>query len=123
VLLGFALMPGLPTLPFMTLSLLAGGLAYVLVQAKRVEAQSAQEQKVQADKVVPREHITTLPPLDILAVEVGYGLIPLVDAEQNGELLERIKIIRRQMAHEIGIIMPPVHIQDNMQLNPNTPSC
>jgi flagellar biosynthesis protein FlhA len=118
VLLGFALMPGLPSLPFMTLSLLAGGLAYVLVQAKRVEAQTVQEQKVQADKAVPREHITSLPPLDILAIEVGYGLIPLVDAEQNGELLERIKTIRRQMAHEIGIIIPPVHIQDNMQLNP-----
>jgi flagellar biosynthesis protein FlhA len=118
VLLGFALMPGLPTLPFMTLALLAGGLAFVLVQAKRVEAQSAQEQSAQADKAVPREHITSLPPLDILAIEVGYGLIPLVDAEQSGELLERIKTIRRQMAHEIGIIIPPVHIQDNMQLNP-----
>jgi flagellar biosynthesis protein FlhA len=108
VLLGFALMPGLPTLPFMTLSLLAGGLAYVLVQAKRVEAQTAQEQKIQEDKAAPREHITSLPPLDILAIEVGYGLIPLVDAEQNGELLERIKI-RRQVAHEIRIIIPPVH--------------
>ena len=66
----------------------------------------------------PAEHLDSLPLLDTLAIEVGYGLIPLVDADQNGELLERIKSIRRQMANEIGIIVPPVHIQDNMQLKP-----
>jgi flagellar biosynthesis protein FlhA len=59
-----------------------------------------------------------LPPIDVLALEVGYGLIPLVDVEQDGELLERIKSIRRQIAQEIGIVVPSIHIQDNMKLKP-----
>jgi len=77
-----------------------------------------QEEKMKEEKAIPVEHLDTLPPLDTLAMEVGYGLIPLVDAEQDGELLDRIKSIRRQVANEIGIIIPPVHIQDNMQLKP-----
>jgi flagellar biosynthesis protein FlhA len=70
------------------------------------------------NKSSPAEHLDALPLLDTLAIEVGYGLIPLVDADQDGELLERIKSIRRQVAHEMGIIVPPVHIQDNMRLKP-----
>ena len=116
VLFGFALIPGLPTLPFLALALLAGGLAYSLGQAKRASEQAQQEQKAIAEKAPAAESLSALPPLDLLAIEVGYGLIPLVDAEQNGELLERIKAIRRQMAFDLGIIIPPVHIQDNMQL-------
>ncbi len=116
VLFGFALIPGLPTLPFLALALLAGGLAYSLGQAKRASEQAQQEQRAIADKAPAAEPLSALPPLDLLAIEVGYGLIPLVDAEQNGELLERIKAIRRQMAFDLGIIIPPVHIQDNMQL-------
>jgi flagellar biosynthesis protein FlhA len=118
VLFGFALLPGLPTAPFLMLSLLAGGLAYALIQAQHKTKQAEQEAKADAERVAPGDQLTALPPLDFLAIEVGYGLIPLVDAEQNGELLERIKAIRRQMAYDLGIIIPPVHIQDNMQLNP-----
>ena len=118
VLFGFALLPGLPTLPFLVLSLMAGGLAYSLLQAKRQSEQAELEQRARDEKTPAVETLTALPPLDVLAIEVGYSLIPLVDAEQNGELLERIKAIRRQMAFDLGIIIPPVHIQDNMQLNP-----
>jgi flagellar biosynthesis protein FlhA len=118
VLLGFALMPGLPTLPFLVLALIAGMLAYLLVRSRRAALRDEEGEKAAAEKGAAREHLTALPPLDPLAIEVGYGLIPLVDADQNGELLERIKAIRRQMAFDIGIIIPPVHIQDNMQLNP-----
>jgi len=118
VLFGFALVPGLPTLPFLVLAVMAGTLAYSLVQARRKTEQAEQEQQAITDKAAPAETLTALPPLDVLAIEVGYGLIPLVDANQNGELLERIKAIRRQMAFDLGIIIPPVHIQDNMQLNP-----
>ncbi|NIP72025.1 MAG: hypothetical protein GWO16_02870, partial [Gammaproteobacteria bacterium] len=56
--------------------------------------------------------------IDRLGLELGYGLIPLVDAEQDGELLERIKSIRRQVALEIGFIVPPIHIKDNLELAP-----
>jgi len=73
---------------------------------------------MQKSKTRSPEKLKPLPPLDILSLEVGYGLIPLVvvDVEQNGELLDRIKSIRRQIAQEVGIIVPSVHIQDNMQL-------
>jgi flagellar biosynthesis protein FlhA len=115
VLFGFALIPGLPTVPFLVMAALAGALSYSLVQARRKMAQAEDAQK-QIEKAPASETLTCLPPLDVLGIEVGYSLIPLVDAEQNGELLERIKAIRRQMAFDLGIIIPPVHIQDNMQL-------
>ena len=115
VLFGFALIPGLPTVPFLVLAALAGTLAYGLVQAKRRMVRSEESQK-QVEKAPAGETLTSLPPLDALGIEVGYSLIPLVDAEQNGELLDRIKAIRRQMAFDLGLIIPPVHIQDNMQL-------
>jgi len=118
VLFGFGLLPGLPAAPFMMISLLSGGLACALVRSQRKSQQAEQEARAEAAKAAAVEQVTVLPPLDLLAIEVGYGLIPLVDAEQNGELLERIKAIRRQMAYDLGIIIPPVHIQDNMQLNP-----
>jgi flagellar biosynthesis protein FlhA len=76
------------------------------------------EQQIQEAHEMPAEHFDSLPPLDTLAIEVGYGLIPLVDVEQDGQLLDRIKSIRRQVAHDIGIILAPIHIQDNMQLKP-----
>ncbi len=115
VLFGFALIPGLPTVPFLVMAALAGTLSYSLVQARRKTAQAEDAQK-QIEKAPASDTLTCLPPLDVLGIEVGYSLIPLVDAEQNGELLERIKAIRRQMAFDLGIIIPPVHIQDNMQL-------
>jgi flagellar biosynthesis protein FlhA len=118
VLFGFGLIPGLPTVPFMTLSFLTGGLAYLIFQAAKESLKAEQEQQDAEEIALPTEHLDSLPPLDALAIEVGYGLIPLVDVSQDGELLDRIKSIRRQVAHEIGIIVPPVHIQDNMQLKP-----
>ncbi len=60
----------------------------------------------------------SLPSLDLLELEVGYGLIPLVDEEQDGELLERVRALRRQFAQEMGVVVPPIHIRDNLQLKP-----
>ena len=57
-------------------------------------------------------------PLDVLELEVGYGLVPMVDASQDGELLERIRSIRRQYAQKLGFVVPPIHIHDNLQLKP-----
>ncbi|MGD8715474.1 MAG: flagellar biosynthesis protein FlhA [Desulfobacterales bacterium] len=118
VLFGFGIIPGLPTVPFLVLASLTGLLAYLIRRATQEQMRAEEEEKMREEKTMPVEHLDSLPPLDTLAIEVGYGLIPLVDAEQDGELLERIKSIRRQVAHEIGIIVPPVHIQDNMQLKP-----
>jgi flagellar biosynthesis protein FlhA len=118
VLFGFGIIPGLPLVPFWVLAALAGGLTYIIHRTTRQQLQIEQEAQMLEDKAAPVEHLDSLPLLDTLAIEVGYGLIPLVDGEQNGELLKRIKSIRRQVADEMGIIVPPIHIQDNMQLKP-----
>ena len=118
VLFGFGIIPGLPLTPFWVLASLAGGLTLLIHRATRQRLQAEQETQEREENAVPAQHLDSLPLLDTLAIEVGYGLIPLVDAEQDGELLRRIKSIRHQVAYEIGIIVPPVHIQDNMQLKP-----
>ncbi|MDL2275324.1 flagellar biosynthesis protein FlhA [Desulfosarcina sp. OttesenSCG-928-G10] len=123
ILFGFALVPGLPTLPFLVLSATAGISSYIVIQTQRAKAEEAQETALRQQKKSdekPTDTFRPLPPVDVLALELGYGLIPLVDAEQGGELLERIKSIRRQIAQEIGIVVPSIHIQDNMKLKPGS---
>jgi len=118
ILFGFGLIPGLPTIPFFVLSAIAGLLSYFLFQAERERVEKADAEKREAAEAPRPPSMETLPPLDILALEIGHGLITLVDSEQDGQLLERIRSIRKQIADEIGIIVPPVHIQDNMQFKP-----
>jgi flagellar biosynthesis protein FlhA len=118
VLFGFGLVPGLPTIPFMILSAVTGGLAYTIFRSVKQSARLAEESKAREEKAITTDQFNALPPLDTLAIEVGYGLIPLVDVEQGGQLLDRIKSLRRQIARDLGIIVAPVHIQDNMQLKP-----
>ncbi|RJQ84837.1 MAG: flagellar biosynthesis protein FlhA [Desulfobacteraceae bacterium] len=121
ILFIFGLIPGLPTVPFFMLAFLAGGVALVLVKSarrqKRMQAEAVEEKKAE-EANQSAETFRPLPPLDILGLEIGYGLIPLVDSQQDGELLERIKSIRRQIAQDLGIVVPSIHIQDNMQLKP-----
>ncbi|MGD9150165.1 MAG: flagellar biosynthesis protein FlhA, partial [Desulfobacterales bacterium] len=116
VLLGFGLVPGLPTIPFLVLAVLAGGLAYSIFQSIKERTRTEEAAQISEEKALPIDQFEALPPLDTLAIEVGYGLIPLVDIEQDGQLLDRIKSLRRQIARELGIIVAPVHIQDNMRL-------
>jgi flagellar biosynthesis protein FlhA len=118
VLFGFAIIPGLPTVPFLTLAVICGVLAFIVFQSGREAQQQALLEEDLPDSEDAQDQIDVLPPLDALGIEIGYSLIPLVDAEQDGELLSRVKSIRRQMAQEIGLLLPPVHIQDNMQLKP-----
>ncbi|MCH7479619.1 MAG: FHIPEP family type III secretion protein, partial [SAR324 cluster bacterium] len=96
-------------------------LAYYLYRS----TQRASEQKVELaalemarEAEEAPEDIEALLPIDRLGFELGYGLIPLVDAEQDGELLDRIKSIRRQIAMDLGFIVPPIHIKDNLELAP-----
>lgn len=121
ILFVFAMIPGLPTIPFLMLALLTGGISYLLYKSLRQQqtATDTAAEDLAADEAgESSESFKPLPPLDILGLEIGYGLIPLVDAQQDGELLDRIKSIRRQIAQEIGIVVPSIHIQDNMQLKP-----
>ncbi len=119
----FGMIPGLPTIPFTLLAMGIGILAYVAFREEqkiRKEAEAEEEPGEQAEPSEPGtpEEVEKLLQLDILELEVGYGLIPLVDEEQGGDLLDRIKSIRRQFAQEMGIIVPPLHVRDNLQLQP-----
>ena len=119
VLILFGFIPGLPTFPFIMLGCLAGGLAYMTFEGKKALMVKEEEEEEAVEKEKGLEKVEELLPLDLLELEVGYGLIPLVDTEQGGELLERVKSIRRQFALEMGMIIPPMHIRDNLQLKPN----
>ena len=113
------LLPGLPHLPFFILALGTAGLSYLTNQAKKKEiTQKQMEIRKAQEKHKGPEPVESLLSLDLLELEVGYGLIPLVDEEQDGELLERVRSIRRQFALEMGIVVPPLHIRDNLQLKP-----
>ncbi|MBP9019992.1 MAG: flagellar biosynthesis protein FlhA [Syntrophobacterales bacterium] len=112
----FGLIPGMPKISFFAISAVAGAFAFKLFKT----ASAAKEKEEEAQPpTTPRESVETLLPLDLMELEVGYGLIHLVDAAQGGELLERIRALRRQLAVEMGIIVPAIHIRDNLQLKPN----
>ncbi len=111
----FGLVPGMPKLSFIGISLIAGTLGYVLFQASK----KAKKVEKELPAVTPVESVEALLPLDLLELDVGYGLIPLVDAQKGGELLQRIKALRKQLAIDIGFIVPAIHIRDNLQLRPN----
>ncbi len=121
VILALAVVPGLPTLPFLALAGLMGGLGYVLYQRARRAAVAEVERQRQRelDEARKPESVLNLLQIDTLELEIGYSLIPLVDASQGGDLLERITLLRRQLALELGLVVPPIRIRDNMQLPPS----
>ncbi len=118
ILLIFALIPGLPFVPFLILSISLALLGYYLDREKQA-AQALEEEAPVAAPTRREENYEEMLNIDLLELEVGYGLIPLVDSAQDGELLSRIQSIRKQFAINSGFIVPPIHIKDNLQLNPN----
>jgi flagellar biosynthesis protein FlhA len=118
ILLIFAFIPGLPFFPFLILSLSLGAMAFLVDKSKKEEREAAEKPK--EETVIQREeNYEEMLNVDLLQLEVGYGLIPFVDSAQDGELLNRIQSIRKQFAMNTGFIVPPVHIKDNLQLSPN----
>ncbi len=118
ILIGMGLVPGLPHLAFIALGGLVGWLAYELTRQQRAQATVV----AATAAAVPAKTVEAVPqvvPLDLMEVQVGYGLIGMVDGEQGGALLERIKGLRRQTASDMGFLVPPIHIRDNLQLRPN----
>jgi flagellar biosynthesis protein FlhA len=129
ILGGMGLIPGMPNLVFLLLGSLLMGAAYLVEkrakQAPAREAAAAAEQAASAGGAAQpageSEEATwqDVMPVDTLGLEVGYRLIPLVDKAQGGELLKRIKGIRKKFAQEVGFLAPPVHIRDNLELKPS----
>ncbi|MBF0455625.1 MAG: flagellar biosynthesis protein FlhA [Magnetococcales bacterium] len=116
----FAIMPGMPTVSFSILAILMGIWSYFLFKRLEVKEQMAvQETAVQAQEESQEEEpIESFLALDLLRLDVGYGLISLVDESQNGTLLDKIRSIRKQFATDMGFVVPPIHIKDNLQFKP-----
>ncbi len=116
---GMGVIPGMPHLAFILLAAILGGGAYVIAQQDR---NKLEEPKPVLTMEAPEMEEATwqdIVPVDTLGLEVGYRLIPLVDKSQGGELLRRIKGIRKKFAQEVGFLAPPVHIRDNLELKPS----
>lgn len=116
----FAFVPGFPPLPFLLLAGLFGYLAYALRQeARRAEAAAQEEERTaELEAAKKPENVLALLNVDPIELEIGYGLIPLVDPTQGGDLFDRVTLIRRQMALDLGLVIPAIRVRDNMQLKP-----
>ncbi len=110
----FGLVPGMPHIAFISMACVMGTIGWISLRFKA-------EKKEEALPVPSGDEVSAeaLLPMDLLEFEVGYGLIPLVDTSQGGELLTRIKGMRRTIANELGIVVPPIHVRDNLELKPN----
>lgn len=118
LLLALALIPGLPKGPFVIMAVLAGGIGLAVRQHVRRQEQAALAPAPPSTEGDP-ENVRKFLHVDPIELEIGYALIPLTDAEQGGTLLGRVTLIRRQMALDLGIILPTIRIRDNAQLPPN----
>jgi flagellar biosynthesis protein FlhA len=127
---GMGLIPGMPNMVFILLASLLGGSAYLVSKKARIIRETAALGGAPTPGGAVDPASTTSPeqeeaswqdimPVDTLGLEVGYRLIPLVDKGQGGELLKRIKGIRKKFAQEVGFLAPPVHIRDNLELKPS----
>lgn len=114
-LTALAMIPGLPKIPFFLLGGFFGFLSYQVKKGKELEVAEVEEEK-KKELAPPPEKIEALLKVDMLGLEIGYSLIQLVDAAQGGTLLQRIKSMRKQLAMDLGVIVPPVRIRDNLQL-------
>ncbi len=117
-----ALLPGIPPLPFLGLSLLTGGIAFKLSRERRrtAEQEKVAEQERQKAAPVAEEPIGTALAIDQVRLELGYALLPLINGDGGHRLTDQIKGLRRQLAGDMGFVMPSVRIQDNLQLPANT---
>jgi flagellar biosynthesis protein FlhA len=117
-----AMMPGIPAFPFLLMAGMAGFFSYNIKETRRrdsvlqIEAQQAEQAKVP----VAEEPISKALAIDTLRIELGYGLLPLVNSQEKGRLTDQIKGLRRQLAEDMGFILPSVRIQDNLQLPATT---
>jgi flagellar biosynthesis protein FlhA len=111
--------PGMPHVAFLLLAAVLGGGAYLMIKREKQVVAAEGTAATKAPAEVQDASWDDVMPVDILGLEVGYRLIPLVDKAQDGELLRRIKGVRKKFAQEVGYLPPSVHIRDNLELRPN----
>jgi flagellar biosynthesis protein FlhA len=119
-LIFFAIIPGMPKLPFVLIALITAGCGYLMLRRGEVPEEDKDEETEDPAVKTEEEEVKDLLEMETLELEIGFNLIPLVDTNQGGTLLSRIKSIRRQVALEMGFIVPPVRIRDNLQLETNS---
>ena len=123
------IVPGMPTIPFLAISLVSGGFCFKKYKDKveeKKQSEIAQKEAKKAEKLgkkkkkATRESVLELLAVETLEIEIGYRLVSLLDIEKGGDLLDRISQIRRQTALDMGIVLPSIRVRDNLQLPPNT---
>lgn len=116
------IVPGMPHFAFLLLAIIAGGAAYWIQRKQKVQEETKNlPATTETDQPTPKElSWDDVQPVDIVGLEVGYRLIPLVDKDQGGELLERVKGVRKKLSQDFGFLIPAVHIRDNLELTPNS---
>lgn len=117
------MIPGMPNVPFLGMAAVLAGIGYVTGRSRETTAAKAAALESRAE-AVPAEEVQELSwddvqPVDVVGLEVGYRLIPLVDRNQGGQLMARIKGVRKKLTQELGFLIPVVHIRDNLELSPN----
>ena len=114
----FAIIPGMPTIPFLLVGLVLGGSGFAMYRAQKKEPELEMPTEV-IEQAPTEEKIEEYLQVDPIEIEIGYGLISLVDENQGGTLFQKIASTRKYLALEYGILIPPVRVRDNLQLNPN----
>ncbi len=116
------IVPGMPHFAFLLLAIIAGGSAYWIQRKQKIQEETKNlPATTETDHPTPKElSWDDVQPVDIVGLEVGYRLIPLVDKDQGGELLERVKGVRKKLSQDFGFLIPAVHIRDNLELTPNS---
>ncbi len=119
--LSLAMAPFLTPIPFILLSGILIFIAYKIKQLQKeaVKVEEVQIQESEVDEIRKPENVVSLLQVDPIELEFGYGIIPLADANQGGDLLDRVVLIRRQLALELGMIVPVIRLRDNIQIGPN----
>ncbi len=110
----------LPTVPLLLTSTFLGVLAFSIMRRRKRDLDLAETEAIEQAELLPGDPppVENLLRVDVLELEVGYGIVPLIDVHQGGTLLDRVSAVRRQLAVEMGLVMPPLRIRDNMQLQP-----
>ncbi|WP_375739174.1 flagellar biosynthesis protein FlhA [Pseudomonas boanensis] len=127
ILIAMGLVPGMPHVSFIGLGLVAAGGAWWIWQKQKKVKEEAVQEEIRQQELLPAQRAQEtkelgwddVTPVDLVGLEVGYRLIPLVDRNQGGQLLARIKGVRKKLSQEMGFLMPSVHIRDNLDLLPN----